>query len=91
MDNASDDTVVIPQLVADLMGASAADAQQVANRLIENLRAALDDREAELAAIRWGTERLIYGDYMPTTNALAKALHPSPEVIARFRRKREAA
>lgn len=51
------------------------------------LRRQLADREAELAAIRMGIERLIYADFMPTTNALARALYPSPEVIARYHKK----
>lgn len=89
MTTPGDDTVVIPPMIGDLIGAQLADNRKTTDLLIANLRAQLADRDAQLAAIRWGMERLIYGDYMPTTNALAKALNPTPDVVGRFRRNEE--
>lgn len=75
----------ISPLVADLITASLSVTHQTTDRLVDSLTAQLADREAELAAIRWSVGELLAGDYMPMPWAIQRALHPSAELVDRFR------
>ena len=81
------DTPILP-LVAEVISASLAQTHAVTGTLIDSLMAQLDDAQARRQAVEYAVERLIGGDYMPTPAAIRRALHPSDEVVARWRDRR---
>jgi hypothetical protein len=84
-DNQPTDPPFFP-LVAQVIQANYAMTADVTNRLIESLEAQLAGAHARMDAVEDGVMRLISGNFMPTPNAIRDALHPSAEMIARYRR-----
>lgn len=74
------------ELALQLMGASAEQLAGTTNTLIDNLTAERDELRAETAAMRHGVELLLEGNWMPTPDALRRALWPSADMIDRFRK-----
>lgn len=76
----------ISPLVADIMTAMMSQTHDVTNNIIESLTARADHSEAEIDAIRAGIQTLLDGPYMPTPDAILRALYPSAEMVDRFHR-----
>lgn len=73
-------------LMAALAGMNARDAAFTGNALMEGYRKDAMWLDATLRAVRSRIFDLIEGDFMPTTNALLRALNPSDETIESFTR-----
>ena len=73
------------ELALHLMGASAEGLAKTTNTLIDNLTAERDELQAELKAVRHGIELLLEGNWMPTSEALLRALWPSADMVDRYR------
>lgn len=73
------------EFALQLMGASAEGLANTTNHLIDNLTAERDEMRAELAATRHGVDLLLDGNWMPTGDALRRALWPSADMVDRFR------
>lgn len=78
-------TQPISPLVADLMSASLAQTHAVTNSVIDNLTERAELAEATLTAIMVGVDELLDGDYMPTSDAIRRAMLPSRATVDRFR------
>lgn len=74
------------ELALQLMGVSAEGLAKTTNTLIDNLTAERDELRAEIAAMRHGIELMLDGNWMPTSDALRRALWPSADMIDRFRK-----
>lgn len=74
------------ELALTLMGASSEGLAKTTNTLIDNLTAERDELRAEIAAMRHGIELMLDGNWMPTSEALRRALWPSADMIDRFRK-----
>jgi hypothetical protein len=72
-------------LVADVLSAMFENNRQTTTTLIDSLTAQVEDRDAELAAIRDRIHALLDGDYMPTPTAILRALYPTSAVVDRYR------
>lgn len=60
------------------------------NAVIEGLQNALDDRDAELSAIRQGVSMLLSGPYMPNPDAIRRAVfYPDKELIDEYKANKE--
>ena len=74
------------ELVGRLVQANYNHYANTTSRLISNYRNQLADREAELAAIRHRIEDLLCSDYMPSSDAIAKAVfYPSKDLMDSLR------
>lgn len=80
---------VIHPLVAEIMTASLTVTKNVTDRVIANLEEDNKDLRAELEAIRETIEILFDQPYMPQPIYIIRALYPSRETIARYRRGEE--
>ena len=74
------------ELALQLMGASAAGLAGTTNTLIDNLTAERDELRATITAIRQQIELLVVGKWMPTPDAILRALWPSKEFVNRCKR-----
>lgn len=74
------------EFALQLMGASSEALANTTNTLLDNLTAERDELRAEIAAMRHGVELLLNGQWMPTSDALLRALWPSADAIDRFKR-----
>jgi hypothetical protein len=72
--------------VADVITAMMSQTHATTNSLIDSLTAQLADARADLDAIRFQVEGLLGGPYMPTPDAILRALYPSAELRKHFRR-----
>lgn len=73
-------------LVAQIITAQHQMYRDTSSRLIDSLTAQLADAHAHADAVTDGIERLLAGDFMPTPAALRRALYPSAEVVAQYRK-----
>lgn len=64
------------RLVADLMGQSMSQTHDLTNSIIDSLSEDLAETRAIVDLIRDQIENLVQGDYMPTPDALIRALYP---------------
>ena len=76
-------------LVIQLMQASQAQTAGITTSLIESLTEQLADSQAKVDAIRTRIQLLLEEQYMPTPDAIRRALWPSAEVRAAFRQDEE--
>jgi endonuclease III len=81
----SAETMPFSPLVAEVISASMAHTHAVTNALIESLTERAETAEAELDAIRSQVHQLLSGEYMPTPNAIQRALYPDEATVAAFR------
>lgn len=72
--------------VAQLLTAQAAFTQQVTDAAFDGLTEDLARVRATLAAVRDGVIAQIDGDVMPTPRAIERALWPTDEVVAQYRK-----
>jgi len=76
----------ISPLVAELISAQLSMTHDTTNRLIENLQATIADADAHRLAVEYEVERLLDGDFMPTPDAIRRAVFaPCADLVARFR------
>lgn len=75
----------ISPLIADLIGANMDALNWTTNTLLDSLSADLAKSQATVDAIRDGVIELLSGDYMPTPDAIQRALFPSAAMVDRFR------
>lgn len=76
-------------LVIQLMQASQAETAGITTSLIGSLTEQLAESNAEIGAIRYRIGALLDGDYMPTPEAILRALYPPAELRERFRSDRD--
>lgn len=84
----ADFTTVPPEandLIIRIMQANAEQSASVTNRLVDSLTEQVADSRAEVDAIRAHILGLLSGPYMPTPEAIERALYPSSEVRAAYR------
>lgn len=76
----------ISPLVAELITASLSMTHDTTNRLIDNLNATIADADAHRAAVEYEVRQLLDGDFMPSPDAIRRAVYaPDPALVARFR------
>jgi uncharacterized coiled-coil protein SlyX len=73
-------------LVADILTAMTSQTAAITNQVIDGLTEQLADSRAEVDAIRERIHELLSGPYLPNPEAIERALYPSPEARARYRR-----
>lgn len=73
-------------LVADLISSMVAQTHDTTNQLLDSLTEQVTDSQARVDAIRAGVADLLDGPYMPTPDAILRALYPSDVMCERFRR-----
>lgn len=73
-------------LVIRIMEANANQAASLTNSLVDSLTEQLADSQAEVDAIRARIRHLLDGPYMPTPDAIDRALCPSADDRAFYRR-----
>lgn len=75
----------ISPLVASIITANATQLAATTNTLLDDLTAERDRLRAELDTIRVGVTELLNGPWMPTPDAIERALYPSRAAVDRFR------
>lgn len=75
----------ISPLVATLISASLADTFATGRALTDSLTEQTESQAAHIDAIRGGIHELLSGPYMPTPDAIRRALYPSPELVDHYR------
>jgi chemotaxis regulatin CheY-phosphate phosphatase CheZ len=73
-------------LVGQVITAMISQTHDTTNRLIDSLTEQLSESQAEVDAIRAGVAELLDGPYMPTPDAIYRALYPSEAMRERYRR-----
>ena len=73
-------------LVADILTAMTSQTAAVTTTVIDNLTEQLADSQAEVDAIRDRIQALLDGPYMPTPDAILRALWPNEAERAMYRR-----
>jgi hypothetical protein len=73
-------------LLAQVLTAQQEMTHAATNAVIDGLTEDLARTRATLAAVRDGVVALIDGDVMPTPRAIERALWPTDEVVAHYRR-----
>ena len=76
---------LIDPLVAQILEQNSRNLAFTTNALIDNLTARLDEERAELAAVRDEIQRLLAGSWMPTSDALIRALYPAGSTINSYK------
>lgn len=77
-------------LVGAILTQMFTDSSAVTSTLIDSLTEQLNDALATIDAIRADVDELLCGPYMPTSEYLRRALWPTAENRAQYRRDREA-
>ena len=81
------ENIEVSGLMARLVQANYNDYANTAQMLIESLQKQKDDLSAELSAIRHRVNYLFSGDFMPTQEAIIRAMYPSVEMIQVFKKR----
>lgn len=72
--------------VAQILTAQHQMYRDTSSRLIDALEAQLAEAHAHADAVTDGIERLLDSDFMPTPAAVRRALYPTDEVVALYRK-----
>lgn len=78
------------ELFAALIQQNAKDLNFTTDALLFGYKNSAEMAQATVDAIRYGINRLLSSDYMPTTAAIKRALYPSEELVEAFMPQNEA-
>lgn len=77
-------------LVANVLTAMASQTAAITEQVMDNYKAQVEDLEAELSAIRTGVAQLLAGPYMPTPDAIRRAVfYPDQKLIDEYKANKE--